>query len=179
MIVQFGSALIELVRGDITTQEVDAIVNAANSALAGGGGVDGAIHDAAGPEIMEELERRYPDGCPTGSAVATSAGQLAARYIFHAVGPVWQGGGKKEKQLLQSAYESCLDLAEQNECQSLAFPSISTGVYRYPVDLAGEIALRTVATRLEATKQIRLARFVLFDQGTFGCYSRILETMLV
>jgi O-acetyl-ADP-ribose deacetylase (regulator of RNase III) len=179
MIVQFGSALVELVLGDITTQEVDAIVNAANSYLAGGGGVDGAIHDAAGPEIMKELQRRYPDGCPTGSAVATTAGQLAARHIFHAVGPVWQGGGKKESQLLQSAYESCLDLAEQHNCRSVAFSSISTGVYRYPVDLAGEIALRTVATRLESTQQIKLVRFVLFDQGTFGCYSRILETMLV
>lgn len=96
MIVQFGSARIELVLGDITTQKIDIIVNAANSLLAGGGGVDGAIHDAAGPEIMEELKRRYPAGCPAGSAVPTSAGHLSAQYIFHAVGPVWQGGGKKK-----------------------------------------------------------------------------------
>lgn len=179
MIVQFGSARIELVQGDITLQKVDGIINAANSMLAGGGGVDGAIHDAGGPEIMAELERRYPEGCPTGSAVVTTAGQLQAKYIFHAVGPIWQGGGSKERELLQSAYETCLALGEKHQCQTLAFPSISTGVYRYPVDLAAEVALRTVATKLESNDQITLARFVLFDQGTFGCYARVLETMLV
>ncbi len=179
MIVQFGSARIELVLGDITAQQVDAIVNAANAQLAGGGGVDGAIHRAAGPEIMEELQRRYPEGCPTGSAVATSAGNLASRYIFHTVGPIWQGGGNKESGLLQSAYQTCLSLAEKHECRTLAFPSISTGVYRYPVDLAAEVALRTVAVKLEASDQLELVRFVLFDQGTFGGYARVLETMLV
>lgn len=179
MIVQFGSARIELVLGDITTQKVDAIVNAANAMLAGGGGVDGAIHDAAGPEIMDELKRRYPDGCPTGSAVETSAGLLNARYIFHAVGPIWRGGGNKESEQLQAAYQTCLSLGEKHQCKSLAFPSISTGVYSYPVDLAADLALRTVATRLEATKQLDLVRFVLFDQGTFGGYARVLETMLV
>ncbi|MFH1301884.1 MAG: O-acetyl-ADP-ribose deacetylase [Planctomycetota bacterium] len=179
MIVQFGSARIELVLGDITAQLVDAIVNAANARLAGGGGVDGAIHRAAGPEIMEELQRRYPEGCPTGSAVVTSAGKLAAQYVFHAVGPIWQGGGKKESALLQSVYQTCLTLAEKHQCKTLAFPSISTGVYRYPVDLAAEVALRTVAVKLESSDQLELVRFVLFDQGTFGCYARILETMLV
>lgn len=179
MIVQFGSARIELVLGDITTQRVDAIVNAANAMLAGGGGVDGAIHDAAGPEVMNELKRRYPDGCPTGSAVETSAGNLRAKYIFHAVGPIWRGGGNQEKDLLESAYQTCLSLGEKLRCQSLAFPSISTGVYGYPVDLAAETALRTVAKRLEATSQLELVKFVLFDQGTFGGYARVLETMLV
>ncbi|WP_417397422.1 O-acetyl-ADP-ribose deacetylase [Gimesia chilikensis] len=179
MIVQFGSARIELVLGDITTQRVDAIVNAANAMLAGGGGVDGAIHDAAGPEVMNELKRRYPDGCPTGSAVETSAGNLQANYIFHAVGPVWRGGGNQEKDLLESAYQTCLSLGEKLRCQSLAFPSISTGVYGYPVDLAAETALRTVATRLEVTSQLEQVKFVLFDQGTFGGYARVLETMLV
>ena len=129
MIVQFGSARIELVLGDITVQQVDAIVNAANARLSGGGGVDGAIHRAAGPEIMEELQRRYPDGCPTGSAVVTSGGNLASRHLFHAVGPIWQGGGKKESGLLHSAYQTCLSLAEKHTCRTLAFPSISTGVY--------------------------------------------------
>ncbi|MCA9017849.1 MAG: O-acetyl-ADP-ribose deacetylase [Planctomycetaceae bacterium] len=179
MIVQFGSARIELVLGDITNQRVDAIVNAANSMLAVGGGVDGAIHDAGGPAILEELQRRYPDGCPTGSAVVTSAGNLPAQYIFHAVGPIWQGGGKKEREQLQSAYETCLTLAEKHQCRSLAFPSISTGIYRYPVDLAAEVALRTVAVKLESSATLELVRFVLFDQGTFGCYARVLETMLV
>ncbi|QDT42822.1 O-acetyl-ADP-ribose deacetylase [Gimesia alba] len=179
MIVQFGSGRIELVLGDITRQEVDAIVNAANSMLAVGGGVDGAIHDAGGPAILEELQRRYPDGCPTGSAVVTAAGNLAAQYVFHAVGPIWQGGGKKEREQLQSAYETCLALAEKHQCRSLAFPSISTGVYRYPVDLAAEVALRTVALKLESSTPLELVRFVLFDQGTFGCYARVLETMLV
>lgn len=179
MIVQFGSARIELVLGDITTQEIDIIVNAANSLLAGGGGVDGAIHDAAGPEIMEELQQRYPDGCPTGSAVLSAAGQLSAQYIFHAVGPVWQGGGKKESVLLESAYQTCLSLAEKHLNESLAFPSISTGTYRYPVDLAAEVALRTITTHLETSHQLKLVRFVLFDQGTFGAYARVLETMLV
>lgn len=179
MIVQFGSARIELVLGDITTQQVDIIVNAANSMLAGGGGVDGAIHNAAGPDIMEELRQRYPDGCPTGSAVVTSAGNLTAKYIFHAVGPIWQGGGKKESSLLESAYQTCLSLAEKHQSQSVAFPSISTGVYGYPVDLAAEVALRAVAVKLETSDQLKLVRFVLFDQGTFGGYARVLETMLV
>jgi O-acetyl-ADP-ribose deacetylase (regulator of RNase III) len=179
MIVQFGSARIELVLGDITTQQVDAVINAANAMLAGGGGVDGAIHDAAGPEIMDELRRRYPDGCPTGSAVETTAGNLHAKYIFHAVGPIWRGGGNRESELLQSAYETCLSLGEKLRCQTLAFPSLSTGAYGYPVDLAAEVALRTVATRLETTKQLELVKFVLFDQGTFGGYARVLETMLV
>ncbi|QDT97576.1 O-acetyl-ADP-ribose deacetylase [Gimesia aquarii] len=179
MIVQFGSARIELVLGDITTQQLDIIVNAANSQLAGGGGVDGAIHDAAGPEIMKELRQRYPDGCPTGSAVVTSGGKLTSQYIFHAVGPIWQGGSKKESQLLESAYQTCLSLAEKHQCKTLAFPSISTGVYRYPLDLAAEIALRTVAMKLESSDELELVRFVLFDQGTFGGYARVLETMLV
>ncbi|WP_298866773.1 macro domain-containing protein [uncultured Gimesia sp.] len=179
MIVQFGSARIELVLGDITVQRVDVIVNAANAQLAGGGGVDGAIHLAAGPEIMEELQRRYPDGCPTGSAVVTSGGNLHSRYVFHAVGPIWQGGGIKESGLLESAYQICLSLAEKHTCRTLAFPSISTGVYRYPVDLAAEIALRTVAVKLETSDQLDLVRFVLFDQGTFGSYARVLETMLI
>ncbi len=179
MIVQFGSARIELVLGDITVQQVDAIVNAANSQLAGGGGVDGAIHNAAGLEIMQELQQRYPEGCPTGSAVETSGGNLATRHVFHAVGPIWQGGGQKESELLESAYQSCLSLAEKYKCRTLAFPSISTGVYHYPVDLAAEVALRTVAVKLESSDQLDLVRFVLFDQGTFGGYARVLETMLV
>ena len=123
---------IELVQGDVTRQSVDAIVNAANSQLAGGGGVDGAIHRAGGPEIMNETRRRYPQGCPTGSAVISSAGDMDANYIIHAVGPVWRGGSHGEAELLAGAYRRCLELVVEYECDRVAFPSLSTGAYRYP-----------------------------------------------
>src|SRR5256885_5224217 len=126
MVVMNGRTL-ELALGDITEQEVDAIVNAANSRLAGGGGVDGAIHRAGGPAIMEETRRRYPDGCPTGSAVITSAGNLQAKYVIHAVGPVWSGGNRGEDLSLASAYRTSLDLAAAHQCGSIALPALSTG----------------------------------------------------
>src|SRR5262245_4333127 len=132
---------IELVQGDITVQEVDAIVNAANSELAGGGGVDGAIHRAAGPILMQQTDERYPQGCPTGSAVPTDGGRLKARYVFHAVGPVWRGGTANEADLLASAFRRCLELAVEHACDSVAFPAISTGVYGYPKDLAAAVSL--------------------------------------
>ncbi len=137
-----GRAL-ELVLGDITAQEVDAIVNAANSALAGGGGVDGAIHRAGGPAIMEETRRRYPDGCATGSAVISGAGKLPAKYVIHAVGPVWRGGSSGEEQQLASAYRKSFELAAEHECRSVALPSLSTGAYRYPLDEAARVAITT------------------------------------
>src|SRR4051812_27750196 len=136
---------LDLVLGDITQQAVDAIVNAANSRLAGGGGVEGAIHRAGGPTIMEETARRYPDGCPTGSAVITGAGNLRAKYVIHAVGPVWSGGNRGEETLLESAYRASLDLAAANRCRSIAMPALSTGAYRFPVDAAAQIAMRTAA----------------------------------
>jgi len=171
-----GSCLIELVVGDITTEHVDAIVNAANSRLAGGGGVDGAIHRAAGPGIMRQTREYYPDGCPTGGAVVTDAGQLAARYIFHTVGPIWQGGRSGEPDLLRSAYRSCLELAVEHECRSIALPAISTGVYGYPLDLATETALDEVRRFLESEQSPELVRCVLFNEGVFGAYSRVLES---
>lgn len=177
MQVKFGDCVIELVQGDITRQQVDAVVNAANHALAGGGGVDGAIHDAAGPQIMEETRRVYPDGCPTGSAVATSGGNLSAKHLFHAVGPVWRGGGKGERQLLKSAYRKCLELALQHECASIAFPAISTGAYGYPMDLAAEDSLTAVREFLQEHGRPPIVRFVLFGGGAFGAYSRVLEGM--
>jgi O-acetyl-ADP-ribose deacetylase len=175
MRVRFGKSILELLQGDITTARVDAIANAANAALAGGGGVDGAIHLAAGPEVLQELRTRYPNGCPTGSAVATTAGRLAARFVLHAVGPIWQGGQKQEADLLRSAYRTCLELANQNCCRSLAFPSISTGVYRFPVDLAAGIAIDTMAEFLQLADDEWLIQFWLFDEGTWAAYAQAAE----
>ncbi|MEW4528020.1 O-acetyl-ADP-ribose deacetylase [Maioricimonas sp. JC845] len=178
MQVQVHNSTIELVQGDITKEAVDAIVNAANSRLAGGGGVDGAIHDAAGPSIMEATRRDYPEGCPTGSAVATSGGDLPASYIFHAVGPVWRGGMKGEPDQLKSAYRTCLQLAVEKSCGSIAFPAISTGAYGYPMDLAAEHSLAAVRDFLLHHERTLRVRFVLFDAGAYGAYARVLEEMI-
>jgi O-acetyl-ADP-ribose deacetylase (regulator of RNase III) len=177
MRIDFGPAQIVLLQGDITEQDADAIVNSANSALAGGGGVDGAIHRAAGPSLMEETRRRYPQGCRTGDAVPTAAGLLRARHVFHAVGPVWRGGQQQESKLLASAYHRCLELAVEHQCRSIAFPAISTGVYGYPKDLAAGCALATVRNFLLELARPFEARFVLFDAGTYGAFSRVLEEM--
>jgi O-acetyl-ADP-ribose deacetylase (regulator of RNase III) len=174
----FGCCRIELVEGDITQQAVDAIVNAANSRLAGGGGVDGAIHRAGGPTLMQETADCYPDGCPTGSAVATAGGNLPARFVFHAVGPVWAGGQRGEADLLASAYRRCLELSVEHACRSIAFPAISTGVYGYPTDLAAETSLSTVRSFLLGNQQPELVRFVLFSGGAFGAFARVLEMLL-
>ncbi len=179
MLVQFGSCRLELVQGDITKQVVDAIVNAANHKLLGGGGVDGAIHRAGGPALMEETRTKYPDGCQTGSAVATSAGKLNAKFVFHAVGPVWRGGVSSgdEVDLLKSAYRRCLELAVEYSCRSVAFPAISTGAYGFPMDLAAEASLAVTREFVLDQKQPELVRFVLFDGGAFGAYARVLEAM--
>lgn len=170
--------VIELVQGDITKETVDAIVNAANSQLAGGGGVDGAIHRAGGPSIMANLNKLNAGkkGCPTGSAVITGAGNLKAKYVIHAVGPRYRDGNQGEPQLLESAYRTSLEIAaEQPDVQTMAFPSISTGIYSFPVDSAAEIALNTVASFLSSNAQIKLVRFVLFDSGTMNAFQRALE----
>ena len=177
MKVQFGICRLELLIGDITKQAVDAIVNAANQQLAGGGGVDGAIHRAGGPTLMQETDERYPEGCPTGSAVATSAGNLRARYVFHAVGPWWTGGLRGERELLKSAYHRCLELAVDLECESIAFPAISTGVYRYPYDLAAEESLSVTRDFLLEHQKPALVRFVLYNEGAYGAFARVLDTM--
>ncbi len=177
MRMKFGECLIELVQGDIASQQADAVVNPANSQLAGGGGVDGAIHRAAGPSVMEETDRRYPDGCPTGSAVASSAGDLPAKHIFHAIGPVWRGGHRGEPDQLRSACRRCLELAVEHGCESVAFPAISTGVYGYPMDVAAEQALTTVRDFLIEQGRPPLVRFVLFDGGALGAFARVLEEM--
>src|SRR5690349_20291599 len=168
---------LEFVLGDITQQDVDAIVNAANSRLAGGGGVDGAIHRAGGPSIMQETARRYPDGCPTGSAVITSAGNLQAKYVIHAVGPVWSGGNRGEEALLASAYRTSLELAAAHDCRSIALPALSTGAYRYPIDSAAKIAAGTVADFLEeqtAEQSLSLVRFVLFSNDVLRTFQTAL-----
>lgn len=177
MQVTVGACTLELVVGDVTKQETDAIVNAANSRLAGGGGVDGAIHRGGGPSIMAETDEKYPDGCPTGDAVITGAGDLPAAYVVHAVGPVWNGGQHGEEQQLASAYRRSLEVAVENRCQSIAFPSLSTGAYRYPVDLAARTALRTVLAFLREQDKPALVRFVLFDQGTYGAFAAALEEL--
>jgi len=164
-----------LLQGNIVDVEVGAIVNAANSALAGGGGVDGAIHRAGGPEIMAEC--RKIGGCPTGSAVATTAGRLKAQYVFHAVGPIYDQRGGEER-LLVSAYQSCLDLAEHHKIKSIAFPSISTGVYGYPIELAAPIALRTIIEHIKQPTSLQQVVFVLFGRDTYDAHERALTKLL-
>jgi O-acetyl-ADP-ribose deacetylase (regulator of RNase III) len=163
--------MIEAVRGDITQQAVDAIVNAANSSLLGGGGVDGAIHRAAGPELLAEC--RHLGGCDTGEAKATGAGRLAARYIIHTVGPVWRGGGFGEPELLASCHRGSLVIAAELGCRSVAFPAISTGIYGYPVELAAAVAV--AAVREAAVAPIELVRFVLFSDEAHEVFSRAIE----
>ena len=164
---------VTFVQGDITRVAADAIVNAANSALAGGGGVDGAIHRAGGPAIMADLDRRHGRGrhCPTGSAVVSDAGDLQARIVIHAVGPVWRGGGAGEPELLASAYRTALELAAEEGCRSVAFPSISTGIYGYPVKEAARVARAVVdawiAERPDALDSIT---FVLFSADTLRAF---------
>lgn len=173
--MQIGNAKLELVRGDITRQNVDAVVNAANCGLAGGGGVDGAIHRAGGRQIMEEC--RAIGGCPTGEARITSGGNLAAKYVIHTVGPIYNNGVSGEAELLQNAYRNSLKLAREYSLASIAFPGISTGAYRYPLRDAAQIALETVIEFLKnETHNLRLLRFVLFDEKTLSVYENVLQS---
>jgi len=175
MQVSVGSATVELVEGDITEQDVDAIVNAANSTLLGGGGVDGAIHRAGGPEILEEC--RTLGGCATGHAKITTGGNLPARHVIHAVGPVYRGGGQGEAELLASAYRHSLEVASAKGLRSVAFPSISTGAYRYPVEEAARIALSTVIAYVREHPGLELVRFVLFGRPTYEVFARVLDEL--
>jgi len=163
-----------LIQGDIVKVQVDAIVNAANSALAGGGGVDGAIHRAGGPSIMQAC--RAIGGCPTGSAVATKAGRLSAKYVFHAVGPIYRGSLEDER-LLKSAYQSCLNLAEQYNIASIAFPSLSTGVYGYPLHLAAPIALGTIIEHIKKPTSLKQVMMVLLGERSYQAFADTLEKL--
>ena len=160
--------MIELVLGDITQQEVDAIVNAANPSLLGGGGVDGAIHRAGGPAILEEC--RGLGGCEPGEVKVTGGGNLPARYVLHAVGPVWHGGGDGEAELLASCHRRAIELTDGLGCTSVAFPAISTGAYGYPVELAAPVAIAATKEALEAHPGVDLARFVFRDERTLAPY---------
>jgi O-acetyl-ADP-ribose deacetylase (regulator of RNase III) len=164
---------IELVRGDITLQKVDAIVNAANNGLLGGGGVDGAIHRAAGPRLLEEC--RLLHGCATGAAKITRGYDLPAKWVIHTVGPVWKGGLSDEDQFLAACYRSCLKLAQENRIRSIAFPSISTGVYSFPVDKASEIAVAEIKAFLEENSIPEKVIIVCFDDHTYKTYRRVLQ----
>ncbi|KAF1085386.1 O-acetyl-ADP-ribose deacetylase [Sporotomaculum syntrophicum] len=168
---------VEFVRGDITRQATEAIVNAANSSLLGGGGVDGAIHRAGGPRILEECKkiRAQQGGCPTGEAVITTGGNLPARYVIHTVGPVWHGGSHNESMLLRSAYYNSLRLAQENDINSIAFPSISTGAYGYPVKQAAAIAVAAVLEFADSHSQPGLIRFVLFSDQDLVVYQAAWE----
>jgi len=179
---KIGNANLELIIGDITDQKSDAIVNAANSTLLGGGGVDGAIHSKGGPTILEECkrirEKEWPDGLPTGNAVVTSGGNLKARYVIHTVGPIWRGGVYDEAKLLRRAYWNSLKLAVANGLKTVAFPSISTGAYGYPTDEASRIAVATVKDYLEKEDKLEKVTFVLFSERDFDTYIEAVNSLL-
>jgi O-acetyl-ADP-ribose deacetylase (regulator of RNase III) len=176
MDIKINNATLSLIQGDITLQETDAVVNAANTRLAGGAGVDGAIHAAGGPSIMSEC--RKIGGCPTGQAVITAGGSLKARYVIHTVGPVYQGGGSGEAALLKSAYLESLKLASARGLKSLAFPAISTGVYAYPLEEAARIALRTAMDYLGEHGDLDLVRFVLFSRKMYDVFAGELKKLI-
>lgn len=176
MRVEINDSVIELVEGDITQQDVDAIVNAANSSLLGGGGVDGAIHRAAGPQLLAEC--RQLGGCETGDAKITRGYNLKARHVIHAVGPVYHSGRRGEAGLLANAYRRSLELASQNQLSSVAFPAISTGVYGYPVEAAARIAFRTIIDYMNEHPELRLVRYVLYGPTAYEVHAQVLEQVL-
>ena len=164
--------MFKAILGDITKEKGDAIVNAANTSLLGGGGVDGAIHRAAGPELLAKC--RMLHGCETGQAKITKGYRLPAKYVIHTPGPIWRGGIMGEEQLLQSCYENCLRLAAENGCRSVTFPSISTGIYRFPLEKASKIAVRTILAFLDTHSDMEV-RMVCFDRETLGYYENALK----
>jgi O-acetyl-ADP-ribose deacetylase (regulator of RNase III) len=168
--------LITLHLGDITTDaDADAIVNAANSSLLGGGGVDGAIHAAAGPELLREC--RLLGGCETGDAKITGAGRLRAKHVIHAVGPVWRGGGRGEAELLASCYRRAIELAAEHGCRRVALPAISAGIYRYPLDQAADVAISATTEAMERHPEVHEARFWLFDGQAYGAFSERVQRL--
>jgi O-acetyl-ADP-ribose deacetylase (regulator of RNase III) len=179
---QVGKAKISLVQGDITEMETDVIVNAANSSLMGGGGVDGAIHRKGGPKILEECKQiratQWPNGLPTGKAVITTGGNLKAKYVIHTVGPIWRGGKSGEPELLAEAYKNSLALASSKGLKTIAFPSISTGAYGYPIEKACKVALRTVKEFLEKENKLEEVVFVLYTKHDFEVYKEAAKEIL-
>jgi O-acetyl-ADP-ribose deacetylase (regulator of RNase III) len=177
-----GNATLQLIKGDITDVEADAIVNSANSSLLGGGGVDGAIHRKGGPKILEECKRiratEWPDGLPTGKAVITSGGNLKAKHVIHTVGPVWLGGFHVEAELLKQAYKNSLRLAVARGLKTIAFPSISTGAYGYPIEEASRLAVKTVKDFLEKEDKLEKVTFVLFSERDFEIYLGAVNSIL-
>ena len=174
---KLGSTDLELVLGDLTEQSCDAIVNAANERLAGGGGVDGAIHRRGGPDIMRETNEKYPEGCATGDAVVSGGGRLPCRYVVHTVGPVWRGGQQGERERLAAAYRNSLCRADENDCRSIAFPAISCGVYGYPLNEAAKVALQTVSDYVSGPTQIETIRFVLFAAPALEAYEQAARSL--
>ena len=176
---QVGNAILEIVKGDLTEIEADAIVNAANSTLLGGGGVDGAIHNKGGPKILEECKRlratEWPDGLPTGCAAITSGGNLKAKHVVHTVGPIWRGGFHDEAKLLKQAYRSSLKLAVTYGLKTVAFPSISTGAYGYPIEEASRVAVGAVKDFLEKEDKLERVSFVLFSESNFEVYLKAVK----
>jgi O-acetyl-ADP-ribose deacetylase len=175
MEIKINQATVKLVLGDITQQTTEAIVNAANNSLLGGGGVDGAIHRAGGTQILEACKKL--GGCDTGDAKITTGGKLNAKYVIHTVGPVWSGGNHGEDGLLISAYKKSLAMAEEHRIKSISFPSISTGAYRFPVDRAAALALTAVVAHLRGTTGIGQVNFVLFSDDNFAVYKKELEKL--
>ena len=175
--IKIGNTSLTLARGDITLQDTEAIVNAANSSLLGGGGVDGAIHRAGGPQILDECKaiRAKQGECPTGQAVITSGGRLNARYVIHAVGPIWRGGKHNEDELLKSAYQESMRLAAENKITTISFPSISTGAYGFPLERASRIAFKTVRAFVEEHAKFMEVRFVVFSQHDYAVYAPLFE----
>lgn len=174
-----GAAMVTLLQGDITEQETGAIVNAANSSLLGGGGVDGAIHRAGGPQILEECKqiRSRQGGCPTGEAVITGGGKLKAGYVIHTVGPIWSGGNNREDELLAGAYRNSLSLAREKGLRTISFPSISTGAYGFPTGRAARVAAAAVKYFLEDQGGLDEVRFVLFSEKDYNIYRRAWEEL--
>ncbi len=177
METKIGSTVIRLVQGDITREKTDVIVNAANTSLRGGGGVDGAIHRAGGPEILRECIDKYPEGCGTGETRITTAGQMVAKWVIHTPGPIWRGGDQDEDRLLTDCYRNSILLAAEHGAETIAFPSISTGVYGFPINRASKIALTTVIDTLP-DKSIKEVHFVLFSASDYHIYEKNLTEII-
>jgi O-acetyl-ADP-ribose deacetylase (regulator of RNase III) len=173
-----GKGTIELLLGDITTQQVDAIVNAANTGLSAGSGIDGAIHRQGGSKILEDTRKRYPMGCQTGRAVVSVPGQLHCKVVIHAVGPIWHNGSSHESELLEQAYLKSLEAAYENECETIAFPALSCGAYAFPLEPAAEIAFRTMKTWLEKGHPPLTIRFVFFSETAFDAFAKVAGKIL-